>query len=151
MHELEFSRALDFKTEEFETCFALPRTAKGKLLGVLEAFRRTSFEPDPEWLDFLNTLAAIAIDNVALFDSLQRSNVDLSVAYDATIALWSRAMDLRDREAKGHSQRVTEVRVNLARRFGLRDVELVQVRRGGCCTIWARGVFQTTSCLSRAL
>ena len=125
--------ARNFKTEDFDIYFGVPLLAKGKLLGVLEVFRRTPIEPDEEWLDFLNTLAeqaAIAIENARLFDSMQRSNVDLSLAYDSAIAGWSRALDLRDKETEGHSQRVTEMAISLARLVGLQDEELVDVRRG---------------------
>ena len=125
--------ARNFKTEDFEIYFGLPLLAKGKLLGVLEVFRRTPVEPDEEWLNFLNTLAeqaAIAIDNARLFDSMQRSNTDLTLAYDSTIAGWSHALDLRDHETEGHTQRVTEMALGLAGLFGLRDEELVDVRRG---------------------
>lgn len=52
------------------------------------------------------------------------------MAYDATIEGWSHALDLRDKETEGHSLRVTELTVILARAFGLRDTELVQVRWG---------------------
>lgn len=47
---------------------------------MLEIYHRSPLQPDPDWLDFLETLAgqaAIAIDNAQLFDSLQRSNADL--------------------------------------------------------------------------
>src|SRR6185369_14025871 len=78
----------------------------------------------------LATQAAIAIENAQLFVNLQRSNIDLGLAYDATIEGWSRALDLRDRETEGHSQRVTEMTVNLARSFGFSEMELVQIRWG---------------------
>ncbi|MBK7450655.1 MAG: HD domain-containing protein [Anaerolineales bacterium] len=106
---------------------------KGQIKGVLEVFHRTKLDPDTEWFDFLNTLAshlAIAVDNAALFESLQRSNAELTLAYDATIEGWSHALDLRDKETEGHSLRVTELTVELARAFGLNDAELVQVRWG---------------------
>ena len=74
--------------------------------------------------------AAIAIDNTRLFNNLQRSNIDLSLAYDATIAGWSAALDLRDKETEGHTQRVTEMTFRLAKRMGLSEQELVHVRRG---------------------
>jgi HD-GYP domain-containing protein (c-di-GMP phosphodiesterase class II) len=89
--------------------------------------------PDREWLDFLNTLAgqcAVAIDNATLFENLQRSNFDLRQAYDATIEGWSRALDLRDKETEGHTQRVSEATVRLARLCGLSEEELVYVRWG---------------------
>ncbi len=119
--------------EGFGAYFAVPLIAKGRLTGVLEVFKRAPFEAPPEWLTFLRTLAqeaAIAIDNTALFEELQRTNTQLSMAYDATIEGWSKALDLRDKETEGHTQRVTEIALALARRMGLAEAELHDLRRG---------------------
>lgn len=51
-------------------------------------------------------------------------------AYDATLHGWSRALDLRDKETKGHSQRVTEMALELARAMGVEEEELIHIRRG---------------------
>lgn len=96
-------------------------------------FHREPLEPDAEWFDFLNSLAgqaAIAIENSSLYDSQQRTYQELTQAYDATIEGWSHAMDLRDKETEGHTQRVTDLTLKLARKFGLTDEELMQVRWG---------------------
>lgn len=119
--------------EGFVIYYAVPLIAKGQIQGVLEVGHRSSLDPDGEWLQFLETLAgqaAIAIDNVALFDQLERSHLELVLAYDATIEGWARALDLRDKETEGHSQRVTEMTLRLARALGMREEELVHVRRG---------------------
>lgn len=119
--------------EDFVCYFGVPLIAKGKVKGVLEIFQRASLEPNPEWFEFLNSLAgqaAIAIENASLFESLQRSNSELNMAYDATIEGWSRALDLRDKEADGHIQRVTAMTVKLGRALGLSDTDLVQIRWG---------------------
>jgi putative nucleotidyltransferase with HDIG domain len=119
--------------EEFVSYLGVPLIAKGQIKGVLEVFRRSSFTPDEEWLDFLKALAdqaAIAIDNSTLFDKLQRSNTELALAYDATIEGWSHALDLRDNETEGHTQRVAGLTVKLARVFGMSEEELVQIRWG---------------------
>ena len=111
----------------------MPLLAKGQIKGVLEIFHRVPLEHDAEWLNFLRTLAgqaAIAIDNATLFDNVQRSNLELALAYDATIEGWSHALDLRDKETEGHTQRVTDMTVRLARTFDLSEAELVQVRWG---------------------
>src|SRR5207248_5782521 len=58
-------------SEAFQAFFAVPLIAKGQVKGVLEIFHRAVLHPDPEWLEFLETLgaqAAIAIDNASLFD-----------------------------------------------------------------------------------
>lgn len=56
--------------------------------------------------------------------------VELTVAYDASIEGWGRILDLRDRETQGHSRRVAEMTVRVAREMGIDDAELVHVRRG---------------------
>ncbi len=121
------------RDEGFVCYFGVPLITKGQVKGVLEVFNRTALNPDTEWLDFLHTLAgqtAIALESAMLFESQQRFSQELVLAYDATIEGWSRALDLRDKETEGHSQRVTEKTVKLARAFGLSESELIQVRWG---------------------
>jgi PAS domain S-box-containing protein len=62
--------------------------------------------------------------------ALQRAHQDLREAYDKTIEGWVVALDLRDRETEGHTQRVTEMTVRLARSLGCTDDEIVHIRRG---------------------
>jgi PAS domain S-box-containing protein/putative nucleotidyltransferase with HDIG domain len=112
---------------------AVPLTSKGQVLGVLEVYARGDVQRDDDWMLFLETLAgqtAIAVENASLFDGLSRSNTRLSMAYEATIAGWAQALDLRDKETEGHSQRVTALAVQLARNLGLDDVEMAHLRRG---------------------
>jgi PAS domain S-box-containing protein len=130
----DFHRASLLAGEDFASYCAVPLISKGHLKGVLEVFNRSALDPHSEWLEFLEALAgqtAIAIDNATLFTDLQRSNVDLALAYDTTLQGWSRALDLRDKETEGHSQRVTDMMVRLARELGMNeDGELAQMRRG---------------------
>lgn len=119
--------------EEFVAYFGVPLIAKGEVNGVLEVFRRAPFAPPADWLEFLATLAgqvAIAIDSAQLLAGLERSNFNLTLAYETTIEGWSRALDLRDKETEGHTQRVTETTLRLARAAGMAEDELAHVRRG---------------------
>src|SRR5512138_2852460 len=61
---------------------------------------------------------------------LQEANAQLLAAYEATIEGWSHALDLRDQETEGHSRRVTELTLKLAKAFGMDNAALVHVRRG---------------------
>ena len=119
--------------EGFAALISLPLIAKGRVSGVLEVFHRSPLPVHPEWLDFLETLAgqaAIAIEDARLYEDLQQSNLELTLAYDTTIEGWSRALDLRDKETEGHSRRVTELTLRLARGMGIGEAELVHIRRG---------------------
>lgn len=127
------TRAPIMAREGFISYYGAPLVAKGQVKGVLEIFHRSLLEPDQEWLDFLDALAgqaAIAIDNAALFDDLQRSHVELTLAYDTTLEGWVRALDLRDKEIEGHIQRVTQLTLRLARALGIKEEDMMHLRRG---------------------
>jgi PAS domain S-box-containing protein/putative nucleotidyltransferase with HDIG domain len=129
----DFLRADLAAAEGFQAYYVVPLIVRGAVLGALEVYQRAPRTFAPDWRDFLGTLAgqaAIAIDNARLFTDLQRSNDELAAAYDTTLEGWARALDLRDRETLGHTQRVTERSLALARALGFSDAELVQMRRG---------------------
>jgi len=112
---------------------AVPLVAKGDVKGVLEIFKRNVYRPDKYWQEFLEAIAgqaAIAIDNATLFDNLQRSRIELELAYDTTLESWVKALDLRDPQAAAHTERTTKMALQLAKRFGVPDGELIHLRRG---------------------
>jgi putative nucleotidyltransferase with HDIG domain len=55
---------------------------------------------------------------------------ELRAAYDSTLAGWSRALEIRDKEIEGHSRRVAGLAVQLAEACGLRGDQLQWVERG---------------------
>ncbi|MEW5871928.1 MAG: HD domain-containing phosphohydrolase [Chloroflexota bacterium] len=119
--------------EGFVAYCGTPLIAKGQVKGVLEAYHRQPMAPDGEWLNFFETLAgqaAIAIENAEMFENIQQANLELTMAYDRTLEGWVRALDLRDKETQGHTQRVTEITLRLAGAMGISDDMLVHVRRG---------------------
>jgi PAS domain S-box-containing protein len=121
------------KEENFRSYVAVPLLAQGKVVGVLELFHRSSIDPSPEWLGFLELMAAqaaIAIDNATMFHNLQRTNTELTLSYDATLEGWGRALELRDEDTMGHTERVTGMAVQFAHLMGLDEREIVHLRRG---------------------
>jgi response regulator RpfG family c-di-GMP phosphodiesterase/putative methionine-R-sulfoxide reductase with GAF domain len=119
--------------EEFTSYYAFPLISKGIVYGVLELFNREVVARGPEWVDFVETIAtqaSIAINNTELYDEAQRSNMELSLAYDATIEGWAKALELRDMETEGHSRRVVELAMQLANKLGIKGEELAHIRRG---------------------
>ena len=130
----DFMHVSLYPEEGFRAYYGVPLMAKGMFQGVLEVYHRSPLTADPDWEDFLETLAgqtAIAIENAQLFTKLQDTNMQLMMAYDATIEGWSRALDLRDKETEGHTQRVTDMTMKLAVAIGgFTEAELVHIRRG---------------------
>lgn len=129
----ELSKSPLLGREDFLEYYGVPLIAKAQIKGVLEVFNRRHLEPDPEWMEFLETIAgqaAIAVDNASLFDSLQRTNLDLTLAFDSTLEALARALDLRNHEPEGHTLRVTELTLQISRVLGLGEADLVHLRRG---------------------
>jgi response regulator RpfG family c-di-GMP phosphodiesterase len=111
----------------------LPLVAKGQVKGVLEILHRSPLRPSEDWKNFLDMLAsqtAIAIDSLELFEKIQQLNLDLVLAYDTTLEGLGRALDYRQGESEGHTQRVTEMVLDMARALSIRDSDQVNVRRG---------------------
>lgn len=126
-------RTVILKEEGFIEGWSMPLVAKGQVKGVIEVFNRSLVKADEEWIDFFELLAsqaALAIDNATLFNNLQRSNLELALAYDSTLEGWSRALDLRDKETEGHTERVVDLTLTLGQICGVTEDSLVQVRRG---------------------
>jgi PAS domain S-box-containing protein len=131
--ERGFTRLPLLEGEGFVSYIGAPLVVKGKVRGVLEIFNRSPLVVTQEWLNYLEILTgqiAIAVDNATLFKDLQRSNSELMLAYEATLEGWSAALDLRDRETEGHTQRVTLMTIELAEAMGIRADDLIHIRRG---------------------
>jgi len=63
-------------------------------------------------------------------ERLRESEENLRKAYEATIEGWSLAMDLHDKEIVGHTRRVTEMTVALARRMQVPEEKITHIRHG---------------------
>ncbi|MBN2848338.1 MAG: HD domain-containing protein [Coriobacteriia bacterium] len=71
-----------------------------------------------------------AVANARLYLAVESAARELRGAYDATLAGWSRALEMRDRETSGHTDRSAALAVELARRLGIPSCDLDNVRRG---------------------
>lgn len=70
--------------------------------------------------DVFNTMVA----------NLNHSQKQLIRSYDETLEGWAKALELRDKETEGHSERVTHLTVRLAEAMGIQGEALVNIRRG---------------------
>lgn len=128
-----FLQTEDLSRENAMVYIGLPLISKDEVKGVMQVIHRTPIDITPEWLNFLESLAgqaAIAIENATLLKNLQSANSELVFAYDATIEGWAHALELRDGETEGHSQRVTDMTMILAKARGIGEDEMIHIRRG---------------------
>lgn len=111
----------------------LPMIVKGQVVGILEFFYDEPPTVSEDRRHFFETVAgqvAIAFEDATLYENLIRAHEELKTAYDATLVGWVKAVDLRDRETEGHTQRVTTLTVQLAQRVDLPEEQIEHVRRG---------------------
>jgi putative nucleotidyltransferase with HDIG domain len=55
---------------------------------------------------------------------------ELAEAYDTTLEGWARALELRDKETEGHSRRVTETTLKVARALQIPEDAIIHIHRG---------------------
>ena len=119
--------------ERFVSYYGIPLIAKGKIIGVMELFRRETIDFEPEWKKYAETVGtqtAIAINNSQLFSDLQKANLELSQAYDTTLEGWAGALELRDHETEGHSRRVVDLTMDLVKVMEIPEEKWIHIRRG---------------------
>ena len=107
--------------------------AAGVVIGVLQvfSFRPDLFaEPEAALISLMGNTAANAIQSNRLTYSLERTNQDLSQTFEATIDGWSRALELRDFSTERHTERVVSMTMELGRKLGLAEPDLVRIKRG---------------------
>ncbi|MBN2116205.1 MAG: GAF domain-containing protein [Anaerolineales bacterium] len=119
---------------QLRSILCTPLKLKSDLIGVLYVDNRAHAgifeESDVVLLSAFADQAAVAIDGARLFEELQESHRELEKAYQATLEGWVRALDLRDKETEGHTQRVTILTERLACAMGVDEQALVHIRRG---------------------
>lgn len=109
------------------TLMSVPMVYRGFSIGALQALNKRHgefFTQDDLFLfTSIASSAALAIENARLYQQLQAS-------YDLTLYALTAALDLRDRETEGHSQRVVAYTVRLAQQLGLPPDLIEHIRRG---------------------
>jgi PAS domain S-box-containing protein/putative nucleotidyltransferase with HDIG domain len=108
-----------------------PLIAQERLIGFLWMGRRKAItESEVRLFAAVADIAANAIHRATLHEQAQKDAANLARAYDSTLEGWAHALELRDQETEGHTRRVAQMTVELARAMGFDQDELEHVRRG---------------------
>jgi putative nucleotidyltransferase with HDIG domain len=89
-----------------------------------------NFYPGAQVINIVILIAAVGFLMWTIMGNWEKSLTNLQETYDLTLAGWAKALEYRDRETEGHSQRVTGLCIELASRLGVPENELENVRRG---------------------
>jgi len=119
--------------EGFVWYCAEPIIAGDTLIGILDLFMRRNFEPDNEWFTLLETFTsqfALGWELALSFRALEDSLKETGRAYEAAMVGLVRALELRDNETAGHTLRVAEITLRLAREAGVPEKDLPHIERG---------------------
>ncbi|HLO32196.1 MAG TPA: HD domain-containing phosphohydrolase [Anaerolineales bacterium] len=122
-HNASVAAQINFRTSSL---LGVPMRIQDRVTGVLEALNKkqgTFTEEDVKILTAIASQAAVAIENAQLVQALQES-------YESTLEGWAAALDLRDKETEGHSQRVTWLALQLAQEVGMGKEALGYLRQG---------------------
>jgi PAS domain S-box-containing protein len=109
----------------------IPLATHQKTIGFIGVASFTSFnEQDVRVLEAISNIAANAIYRASLHEQAEKSATELALAYNITLEGWAHALELRDQETEGHTRRVAQMTVDLARAMGMQEEELEHIRRG---------------------
>jgi putative nucleotidyltransferase with HDIG domain len=129
-----FENQMSVAAYQLRSILCAPLKIKDRLIGVIYVDNRAHAgifqERELGLITAFADQAAVAIDNAQLFDGLQASNKELQDAYKATLEGWVQALDMRDKETEGHTQRVTILTLRLAESMGVTGEQLTHIRRG---------------------
>ncbi|HSO13467.1 MAG TPA: HD domain-containing phosphohydrolase [Anaerolineales bacterium] len=129
-----FEKEMSVAAYQLRSILCAPLKLKNELIGVIYVDNRARsgiFQVrDQNLITAFCNQAAVAIDNAQLFDDLQDKNRELEEAYQATLEGWVSALDMRDKETEGHTQRVTVLTRRLARAMGVDDSQMIHITRG---------------------
>jgi PAS domain S-box-containing protein/putative nucleotidyltransferase with HDIG domain len=110
---------------------SVPLIAQKQLIGYIHAGKQVGFtDSQVGLLSAIGDISANAIYRATLHEQTQKDAKNLSEAYDTTLEGWAHALELRDQETEGHTRRVTAKTVELARRMGVAEQNLENIRRG---------------------
>ncbi len=99
---------------------------KGRLVDI----PGSSLSTDEILLEALAKWLGLVSEIIDKNKEIEELKEEALTAYDRTIEAWSAALETQDKETSGHTKRVTELALDLAREMGFEEQELINIRRG---------------------
>lgn len=127
MDDPRFSSHSSVVAYNLRSILCVPLKVKDELIGVIYADSRVQnalfSDDDRTLLTLFAHQAAVALENARLYQAL-------AAAYDQTLEALASALDTRDRDTQGHSRRVVQYAMRIAREIGLPEDQWPDLQRG---------------------
>lgn len=113
-------------------CVMIPGRERpaGVLLVARQLSRGGYKDGEVQVLEEMAAQAAMALDQALLFAKVRSHARELEVSYDSTLKVLVAALDTKDASSQGHSERVSQLAVSLAKEVGVEDDKLLDIERG---------------------
>lgn len=112
----------------------VPMTLRSKVNGVIAVLRRSANDgfgkAETKLLEELAGQAAMAVEQANLFAKVRAYADELELSYDTTLKALTAALDAKDAATEGHSERVANLTVAIARELQVDEEKLVDIERG---------------------
>jgi GAF domain-containing protein len=119
---------------ESQHVLALPIRGRAGSTGVLVLVRNPALgefkQSEVQVIEEMTAQAAMAAEQAQLFTKLKSYAEEVETGYDSTLKVLTAALDVKDRDTHGHSERVAKLTVSLAKELNVPGERLVDIERG---------------------
>ena len=131
----EYRRVFGIEIEQTPMAvLCVPMTLRHKVTGVIAVLRHASNEgfsrAEAKMLEEIAAQAAMAVEQANLFARVRAYASELELSYDATLKALSAALDAKDAVTEGHSERVANLTLAIAREMRVPKEKMVDIERG---------------------
>lgn len=116
---------------EVRAVACVPVQANHTIAGALIVVKGSMIvDREVQLLRAIGEMVAAALQRLVLQEQTLQDAIELAEAHEATIEGWARLLDRRDDITEGHTKRVTDMTLLLARQLGVEEAQLPHIRRG---------------------
>jgi HD-GYP domain-containing protein (c-di-GMP phosphodiesterase class II) len=112
----------------------VPMTLRNRVNGIIIVLRRSQNDAfgraEIRLLEELAGQAAMAVEQASLFAKVRAYASELELSYDTTLKALIAALDAKDAVTEGHSERVANLTVAMAREMNIPEEKLIDIERG---------------------
>lgn len=135
MNDEEFQFQQSIMALNLRMVMCVPISAKGEVIGLLyvdsQAVVNAFTDKDLGLLDAIAGHAAVALENAKLYTKTQHLAEEVKKTFYSFVHALGASIDAKHPLTSGHSWRVTEYSVRLARKLGLTEEEVENIRIAG--------------------